>query len=173
MTEAAWNADGMRAGESAPKAELRVERAQAPDATGIKSAGVLPPLRADLRLHEGPSAADGAPTWVIEDPARDRFFQIGRLQGEILSRWRLGTAESVARAINKETLLRVTEDDVTRFARFLASSRSPDRKRRKRSGSSSCTITSSSGFRWSTRTRFSGKRCRPSSGSFSPARFGS
>ena len=122
MTEAAWNAGGMRGGERAPKAELRVERAPGQDTSGMKGAGALPPLRADLRLHEGPSAADGAPTWVIEDPARDRFFQIGRLQGEILSRWRLGTAAAVAGAINKDTLLRVTEEDVTRFARFLAAS---------------------------------------------------
>mgnify|MGYP006934838204 CR=1 FL=1 len=52
----------------------------------------LPPLREDLRLHEGPDADDGSPTWVLEDPARDQFFQLGVLQAECLKRWHLGTA---------------------------------------------------------------------------------
>ncbi len=55
----------------------------------------LPPLREDLVLHAGPSGRDGAPTWVIEDPARDRFFQIGRFEAEVLRRWGLGTARAI------------------------------------------------------------------------------
>jgi len=56
----------------------------------------LPPLREDLRLHEGPDADDGSSTWVLEDPARDQFFQLGVLQAECLKRWHLGTAKAVA-----------------------------------------------------------------------------
>lgn len=39
----------------------------------------LPPLREDLRLLPGPSGEDGAPTWTLHDPARNRFFRIGWL----------------------------------------------------------------------------------------------
>ena len=43
----------------------------------------LPPLREDLRLHEGPDADDGSPTWVLEDPARDQFFSARRSSGGV------------------------------------------------------------------------------------------
>lgn len=79
----------------------------------------LPPLREDLRLHEGPDADDGSPTWVLEDPARDQFFQLGVLQAECLKRWHLGTAKAVAAAVGKETLLRPTAETVENFAKFL------------------------------------------------------
>ena len=61
-------APGLSAGRPAPKEQR------------------LPPLREDLRLHEGPDADDGSPTWVLEDPARDQFFQLGVLQAECLKR---------------------------------------------------------------------------------------
>lgn len=79
----------------------------------------LPPLREDLRLHEGPDADDGSPTWVLEDPARDQFFQLGVLQAECLKRWHLGTAKAVAAAVGRETLLRPTAETVENFAKFL------------------------------------------------------
>ena len=79
----------------------------------------LPPLREELALHEGPTADDGSPTWVLEDPARDRFFQLGRLQGEMLFRWGLGTPEKVAAAVNAETLLKTDAKAVEAFAKFL------------------------------------------------------
>ena len=47
----------------------------------------LPPLREDLRLIAGASAADGSPTWVIVDPIRGKYFQIGWDAYQILSRW--------------------------------------------------------------------------------------
>lgn len=79
----------------------------------------LPPLREDLRLHEGPDADDGSPTWVLEDPACDQFFQLGVLQAECLKRWHLGTAKAVAAAVGRETLLRPTAETVENFAKFL------------------------------------------------------
>lgn len=79
----------------------------------------LPPLREDLVLHAGPSGRDGAPTWVIEDPARDRFFQIGRFEAEVLRRWGLGTARAIAESISRETLMHAEPKDVLRGAEFF------------------------------------------------------
>lgn len=70
-------------------------------------------------MHEGPDADDGSPTWVLEDPARDQFFQLGVLQAECLKRWHLGTAKTVAAAVGRETLLRPTAETVENFAKFL------------------------------------------------------
>jgi putative peptide zinc metalloprotease protein len=38
---------------------------------------VLSPLREDLQLIPGASTSDGSPTWMIVDPVRGKYFQIG------------------------------------------------------------------------------------------------
>ena len=51
-----------------------------------KQESALPLLREDLRLIAGASSADGSPTWVIVDPVRGKYFQIGWAAHQILSR---------------------------------------------------------------------------------------
>jgi len=80
----------------------------------------LPALRDDLRLLDGPSEADGAPTWTVHDPVRQRFFRIGRTGFEFLARWPLGTAAAVLEAIAAETTLATDADDLAEFIRFLS-----------------------------------------------------
>ena len=87
------------------------------------TAGALPPLREDIRLFPGPSAANGAPTWSLYDPALHRFLRIGRLEFEILVRWGLGRATSIADAVSSATTLRATEDDVMEVLRFASRAR--------------------------------------------------
>jgi len=62
-----------------------------------------PALRGDLRLLEGPRRRDGAPSWLLHDPARDRYFKIGWPQFEILARWARGDAAAVAQAVRDDT----------------------------------------------------------------------
>ncbi|WP_417821542.1 site-2 protease family protein [Terasakiella sp.] len=76
-------------------------------------------LREDLDLHEGAPAYDGQPTWVIEDPATNRFFQLDRKGFEVLCRWHLGDAELIAQEVNKETSQTVSKDFVDGFGTFL------------------------------------------------------
>ena len=83
---------------------------------------VLPPLREDLHLHEGPRGRDGAPSWTLEDPARSRFFRIGWPEVEMLARWDLRDPECIADAVADATTLDTSGDDVRDFAGFLASS---------------------------------------------------
>ncbi len=80
---------------------------------------MLPPLREDLSLHRGPPAADGAPTWTIRDPLRNRFFRIGWPAFEMLARWDLGGAAAVAAAVRGNTTLDVGPGDVEDLADFL------------------------------------------------------
>ncbi len=83
------------------------------------AAAPLPPLREELSLHRGPADRSGAPQWVIRDPVRNRFFQIGWPAFEILSRWSLGSPEAVAQAVNAETALQVESGQVQAVGRFL------------------------------------------------------
>lgn len=80
---------------------------------------VLPPLREDLRLIAGASAADGSPTWVIVDPVRGKYFQIGWAAFQILSRWSGRSAEVVLAQIHADTTCRATKLDVEDLLRFL------------------------------------------------------
>jgi putative peptide zinc metalloprotease protein len=79
----------------------------------------LPPLREELSLHAGPRTADGAPSWTLHDPAAHRFFRIGWVELEMLSRWHCGDVEAVAAAVAAETTIPATAGQVEAFARFL------------------------------------------------------
>lgn len=79
----------------------------------------LPPLREDLRLLPAAPNRDGSPAWMVQDPVGNRFFRLGWLEFEVLSRWSLRDPELIARAINQETPLRVAGAQVVRVAEFL------------------------------------------------------
>ena len=84
-----------------------------------KQEAVLPPLREDLRLIAGASAADGSPTWVIVDPVRGKYFQIGWAAYQILSRWSGRSAGAVLSQIHADTTCRATTQDIDDLLRFL------------------------------------------------------
>src|ERR1700733_1728825 len=73
----------------------------------------LPQLRQELTLTPGAPTREGAPTWMLHDPAANRFFQLGWPAFEILSRWPLGDPQEIVAAVNRETTLRVSADDFT------------------------------------------------------------
>ena len=80
---------------------------------------VLPPLRQDLSLHDGPPAQDGSPTWVLHDPAANRFYALTWSAFEILSRWPLREPAAVVAAVNQQTTLDIQTDDLEGVIEFL------------------------------------------------------
>jgi putative peptide zinc metalloprotease protein len=56
---------------------------------------------------------------MIEDPLRGRFYRIGWLELEILSRWAAGDAHEVVRRVSQETLLRPEVEEVLAVRQFL------------------------------------------------------
>lgn len=46
-------------------------------APGLADDAVLPALRGELQILAGPAALNGEPTWMIVDPLRGSFFQLG------------------------------------------------------------------------------------------------
>lgn len=79
----------------------------------------LPPLREDLGLHGGPTLKNGSPSWVIEDPVRGRFFRVGWLEFELLSRWSCGDARELMKQVTQQTLLKPTLEEVLAVKQFL------------------------------------------------------
>ena len=59
----------------------------------------LPPLRQELRLDRAAPLAGGAPGWVLFDPLRHLFFQVGALEQRVVTHWRLGEAHAVLGAL--------------------------------------------------------------------------
>jgi putative peptide zinc metalloprotease protein len=81
----------------------------------------LPELRGDLHLLPGPAQADGAPSWRIHDPVRNRFFQIGWMEFELLQRWQGGMdAAALLDAVAAETTLRPVAEELDELLSFLA-----------------------------------------------------
>jgi len=79
----------------------------------------LPPLREELALLPGPPLADGQPSWTLQDPVRNLFFQIDWSGFEILSRWALGQPAAIANEVNAQTTLQIDAEEVEALASFL------------------------------------------------------
>lgn len=79
----------------------------------------LPPLREDLRLHEGAPNVDGSPSWVIQDPVNNLFYRIGWLEFELLSRWHLANSDALLASARAETLLEPSLDELKVLLEFL------------------------------------------------------
>ncbi len=85
----------------------------------VLSAETLPPLREELRLLPATPQPDGSPAWHVLDPIRNRFYRIGWLELELLSRWGLGDPAAIARSVAAETTLAAGVEDVSALNDFL------------------------------------------------------
>ena len=79
----------------------------------------LLPLRDDVLVHPGPEGIYGAPTWMLQDPVRNLFFQIDYPTFEILSRWDFGSASLIVESVNENTPLTITINDIEAVNKFL------------------------------------------------------
>lgn len=79
----------------------------------------LPVLRNDLQLIEGPVALDGSPSWIIVDPVRNKYFSIGWMAFQLLSRWSVGKASLLIERIKKESALDIQSTDIQSLLSFL------------------------------------------------------
>ncbi|MDX8391187.1 MAG: HlyD family efflux transporter periplasmic adaptor subunit [Mariprofundaceae bacterium] len=80
---------------------------------------MLPSLREELALCDGPRAKNGMPTYSLYDPLRNRYFRFGWPQFEMLRRWRLGDPGKIAEEVNRATTLNVEAENVLEVAMFL------------------------------------------------------
>ena len=80
----------------------------------------LAALREDLSLQPAPPGIDGTPHWHVHDAVRNRFFRIGWLEFELLSRWRGGMpAGALCDAVARDTALAPQPEDVLGVQQFL------------------------------------------------------
>ncbi len=82
---------------------------------------ILPLLRQDIALYDAPPQRDGSPVWSLHDPAANKFYLITWPAFEMLNRWHLQRPSAVVAAVNSETTLEITEEDVISLLPFLES----------------------------------------------------
>ncbi|SHN61422.1 site-2 protease family protein [Desulfovibrio litoralis] len=70
------------------------------------------PLRNELRINQGPPSKHGAPSWTLHDPSAHRFFRLGWLEFEVLSRWQYGTTQEILQSIIQETTMQPSLEQV-------------------------------------------------------------
>ncbi len=86
---------------------------------GISDDFVLPTLREDLRIERSVPLASGAPSWVIYDPMRHRYFQVGRRVIDILSGWGAGTVGALKETIARQKGVIVEPGELKNLIGFL------------------------------------------------------
>jgi putative peptide zinc metalloprotease protein len=69
----------------------------------------LPALRQELRMTPGAPLVSGAPSWILFDPLRHLFFQLGRIEFAIFSHWAAGSFEGITDTLARAGL---AEEDV-------------------------------------------------------------
>lgn len=79
----------------------------------------LPPLRNDLQLWKASDSYDGSPTWTLYDPLTHRFFRIGDLIYQMLSRWKVHEGHRLIESMTNETVFKPNQEDVMTLIQFL------------------------------------------------------
>ncbi len=79
----------------------------------------LPKIREELKLLAAATNHDGSPAWMIQDPINNRFFRIGWLDFEILSRWHYPSIQQIIASVHKETTLNIDMADIKSLISFL------------------------------------------------------
>ena len=80
---------------------------------------LLSPLRDDLEISPGAPFLSGAPGWVIRDPVRHRFFQIGQRTIDILSRWSTGRVNRLKAQLFSEKAIQLSDEELDALTHFL------------------------------------------------------
>ncbi|WP_346837709.1 hypothetical protein [Microbulbifer sp. SAOS-129_SWC] len=79
-----------------------------------------PVLRRDLQFHRAEDSPGDSPGWMLYDPLRAIYIELGALELLILQHWPLGSAEAIASAISRERGSDVSAEQVQQFVQFAA-----------------------------------------------------
>ena len=79
----------------------------------------VPLIREELRLLSAANNTDGSPAWMLQDPINNKFYRIGWLDFEMLSRWELHLIDDIVQGVNNETTLDIDDQNVLNLVSFL------------------------------------------------------
>ncbi len=76
-------------------------------------------LRDDLEVSPGEPFLSGAPSWIIYDPVRHRFFQIGKFTIDVLAHWSVGTVTRLKESMLANKAIALGDEDLEEVTEFL------------------------------------------------------
>jgi len=79
----------------------------------------LPALRPELVLEKVQFDKNGQPQWTLQDPVRGKYYRIGWLEFELLSRWSCNDVNELVRLAKNETALNVNRGHVESLITML------------------------------------------------------
>ncbi|MGB7287156.1 MAG: hypothetical protein WBC71_09515, partial [Salaquimonas sp.] len=79
----------------------------------------LPKLRQDLTIEPGDPFWTGAPSFIIFDAARNRYFRLGEFQLQLLTHWKSVDSEALAEKLSRILNREISAIEVEGFAKFL------------------------------------------------------
>jgi len=85
----------------------------------LTSSPQLPVLREELSIASSGAALDGAPTWLIHDPVRNRYFRISRKMFQLLGLWRISDLETFTDICSSSLNRNVETSEVDELVTFL------------------------------------------------------
>ncbi len=79
----------------------------------------LPAMRQDLEVIDGWPTHGGAPTWMLFDPLRNRYFRIDQFAFQLLSQWAGSTVGAIKEAVERNWHRSVDDKEVSDLIAFL------------------------------------------------------
>ncbi|MDG6077732.1 HlyD family efflux transporter periplasmic adaptor subunit [Erythrobacter litoralis] len=70
----------------------------------------IPALRQELRIERGAPLVSGAPSWVLFDPVRHTYYQLGKIEYIVLSFWATGRLPDIVGALRDRGLSKEETD---------------------------------------------------------------
>ena len=73
---------------------------------------IVPSIRQDLKLSEGPKKEDGSASWLLYDSLRNKYFSINKKAFDLLKNWSSGieTTEFIEKI--KKSNLSITQEEI-------------------------------------------------------------
>lgn len=108
--------------ESTTRSTLAEPTANSDQAAGTADTGPsqpLPKIRTELILEPVQFNKRGQPSWVLQDPVKGKYYKLGWLEFELLSRWHCNNVDELIAQTNAQTTLRVNNSHVESLLNLL------------------------------------------------------
>ena len=79
----------------------------------------LPALREDLKIEQGGVLRNGSPSWLIQDPLRNRYFRIALENFELLNLWRVMEVKQFIDYASHKLRRLVKQAEIDELCKFL------------------------------------------------------
>ena len=81
----------------------------------------LPPLKSTISIEYAGIDFWQDKVWILSDKLTNKYYYLGKIEYEIISRWTMGKANDIVSSINEETIHQIETNSVDTVFKFLLS----------------------------------------------------